>query len=174
MRWRRRGRLSSQDTPKGYQRVFFLYEKKPGSIVKRVRPGMDPFSFSLVTRNLPSPNSQYIPLLCCMLCKVIPLLCYNSLNPSRGFYRSLALATVGIHHRLRFYISGTSTYGVGNSPIPIYTYSILLWVLSVVYMCVSYSFYISIVYTLFFYTTILYSLSYICFSSSFTLPFYKA
>ena len=115
MRWLRRGRLSSQDTPKGYQRVFFLYEKKPGSIVKRVRPGMDPFSFSLVTRNLPSPNSQYIPLLC-----------YNSLNPSRGFYRSLALATVGIHHRLRFYISGTSTYEVGNSPIPIYTYSILL------------------------------------------------
>lgn len=170
MRW-----LSSQDTPKGYQRVFFLYEKKPGSIVKRVRPGMDPFSFSLVTRNLPSPNSQYIPLLCCMLCKVIPLLCYNSLNPSRGFYRSLALATVGIHHRLRFYISGTSTYEVGNSPIPIYTYSILLWVLSVVYMCVSYSFYISIVYTLFFYTTtILHSLSYISFSLSFTLPFYKA
>ena len=135
---------------------------------------MDPFSFSLVTRNLPSPNSQYIPLLCCMLCKVIPLLCYNSLNPSRGFYRSLALATAVIHHRLRFYISGTSTYGVVNSPIPIYAYSILLLRLSVVYMCVSYSFYISIVYTLFFYTTILYTLSYISFSLSFTLPFYKA
>ena len=90
-------------------------------------------------------------------------------NPSRGFYRSLALATAVIHHRLRFYISGTSTYEVVNSPIPIYTYSILLWVLSVVYMCVSYSYlYISILYL---YTT---TLSYICFSSSFTLPFYKA
>jgi len=49
---KRREWLSSQDTPKGYQRVFFLYEKKPGSIWKRVRPGMDTFSFSLVTRNL--------------------------------------------------------------------------------------------------------------------------
>jgi len=133
---------------------------------------MDPFSFSLVTRNLPSPNSQYIPLLCCMLCKVIPLLCYNSLNPSRGFYRSLALATAVIHHRLRFYISGTSTYEVVKIPIPIYTYSILLLRLSVVYMCVSYSYlYISILYL---YTTILHSLSYISFSLSFTLPFYKA
>ena len=54
---------------------------------------MDPFSFSLVTRNLPSPNSQYIPLLCCMLCKVIPLLCYNSLNHQKSFKGVLPLAS---------------------------------------------------------------------------------
>lgn len=88
----------------------------------------------------------------------------NPQNPPKGFYRSLAFATKVFLLHLRFYISGTSTYEVGNSPIPIYTYNILLLVLSVVYMCVSYSYlYISILYL---YTT---TLSYISFSKVFTL-----
>ena len=93
----------------------------------------------------------------------------NPQNPPKGFYRSLAFATKVILLHLRFYISGTSTYEVGNSPIPIYTYNILLLVLSVVYMCVSYSYlYISILYL---YTT---TLSYISYSFVFTLRVCKA
>jgi hypothetical protein len=135
--------------------------KKPGSIYKRVRPGLVKLSFSLVTRNLHHPTPIWIS---------------EKKFVSFGFHlhRSLTLATALLLPILQFYISGISICTIGMIPIPIYTYNILPLRLSVVYMCVSFSFYISIVYTLFFYTTtILYTitLSYISYSFFFTLPF---
>lgn len=139
----------------GVSKGIFSIREKTGLDSKTGQTRHGPFFIFLSNKKPPFPTTNL---------KILKLSQRNSLNPPNGVYRSLALATAVILLHLRFYISGTSTYEVGNSPIPIYTYSILLLVLSVVYMCVSYSYlYISILYL---YTT---TLSYISFSKVFTL-----
>ena len=143
---------------KGVSKGVFPIREKTGLDSKTGQTPLSAFFFFTIYKK--PPNSYHPPP--------------NHHNWGNGVYRSLALATAVIHHRLRFYISGISIYEVGKIPIPIYTYNILPLRLSVVYMCVSYSFYISIVYTPYLYTTtILYTLiiSYISFSFVFTLPF---
>ena len=139
---------------KGVSKGVFPIREKTGLDSKTGQTPLSAFFFFTIYKK--PPNSYHPPP--------------NHHNWGNGVYRSLTLATAVIHHRLRFYILGTSTYGVGKIPIPIYTYSILPLVLSVVYMCVSYSYlYISILYL--YTTTILYTLSYISYSFVFTLPF---
>ena len=90
--------LSYQDTPKGYQRVFFLYEKKPGSRRKRTRPGLRAFPNPVVTRNLSKGGWGVYPV-------------------SSARYRSL---TFSVFHQPLFHNGGIRIGLKPHSPIPNY------------------------------------------------------